>query len=120
MHKYLLEQHSDFFRRFLSDEDGSMGHSDERPIPLPENVTQQGFDTLLNFLYSGWVSICVSVLSDLMSEQDLRSYFRVSLGLGDTPPYLDSSPIYEGAAIRNPRAHHAPNIPCPHRCDPTG
>ncbi|RPD60644.1 hypothetical protein L226DRAFT_460979 [Lentinus tigrinus ALCF2SS1-7] len=53
VHKYLLEQHSDFFRGFLSDDEDSMGHSDERPIPLPENVTQQGFDTLLNFLYTG-------------------------------------------------------------------
>ncbi|KAI0704215.1 hypothetical protein C8T65DRAFT_578439, partial [Cerioporus squamosus] len=53
VHKYLLEHHSDFFRGFLMDDADSMGHSDERPVPLPDNVTQQAFDTLLGFLYTG-------------------------------------------------------------------
>ena len=53
VHKYLLEQHSDFFRGFLSDDADSMGYSDDRPIPLPENITQQAFDSLLRFMYTG-------------------------------------------------------------------
>ncbi|KAI0767650.1 hypothetical protein C8Q74DRAFT_1204594 [Fomes fomentarius] len=53
VHKYLLEHHSDFFRGFLSDGDDAMGHSDDRPIPLPEHVTQETFDCLMSFLYTG-------------------------------------------------------------------
>ena len=55
VHKYLLEQHSDFFRGVLSDDADAMGHSDDRPLPLPENITRQAFDTLLNFMYTGCV-----------------------------------------------------------------
>ncbi len=53
VHKYLLEHHSDFFRGFLSDDADAMGHSDDCPIPLPDNVSQQAFDILLGFLYTG-------------------------------------------------------------------
>ncbi len=55
VHKYLLEQHSDFFRGVLSDDADAMGHSDDRPLPLPTNITRQAFDTLLGFMYTGCV-----------------------------------------------------------------
>ena len=54
VHKYLLEQHSEFFQGLLSDDADAMGHSDDRPIPLPENITQQAFDSLLGFMYTGY------------------------------------------------------------------
>ncbi|RDX52370.1 hypothetical protein OH76DRAFT_1344883 [Lentinus brumalis] len=53
VHKYLLEHHSDYFNGFFSDDANAMGHSDDHPIPLPDNVSQQGFDILLGFLYTG-------------------------------------------------------------------
>ncbi len=56
VHKYLLEHHSDYFNGFFSDDANAMGHSDDYPIPLPDNVSQQGFDILLGFLYTGCVS----------------------------------------------------------------
>ena len=58
VHKYLLEHHSEFFRGFLSGDSDAMGHTDDRPIPLPETVTQEAFDRLLSFLYTGCVSVC--------------------------------------------------------------
>lgn len=57
VHRYLLEHHSEFFCGFLSDDGDAMGHSDDRPISLPENVTQEAFDCLMSFLYTGCVSL---------------------------------------------------------------
>ncbi|KAI8988993.1 hypothetical protein BD414DRAFT_415061 [Trametes punicea] len=53
IHRYLLEHHSDYFRTVLAEGDDSLGRSDERPVPLPPDVTQEAFDCLLNFLYHG-------------------------------------------------------------------
>ncbi|TBU30395.1 hypothetical protein BD309DRAFT_856546 [Dichomitus squalens] len=83
VHKYLLEQHSDFFRGLLSDEVDAMGHSDDRPIPLPDSITQQAFDSLLGFMYTGvfdptsvslsdWVSILR--ISTLLQFTKMRQY----------------------------------------------
>ncbi|KAI0761330.1 hypothetical protein BD413DRAFT_486125 [Trametes elegans] len=53
IHKYLLEHHSDHFRRVLAESSELLGRSDDSPLPLPPNVTQQSFDCLLDFLYHG-------------------------------------------------------------------
>ncbi|KAI0357732.1 hypothetical protein OH77DRAFT_1398468 [Trametes cingulata] len=53
IHKYLLEHHSDYFRRVLAEGADSLGRSDDSPVPLPADVSQQAFDCLLNFLYHG-------------------------------------------------------------------
>ncbi|KAI0366537.1 hypothetical protein BV20DRAFT_951989 [Pilatotrama ljubarskyi] len=53
IHKYLLEHHSDYFRRVLAEGNDFLGRSDEAPVPLPSDVDQQAFDCLLNFLYYG-------------------------------------------------------------------
>ncbi|KAI0329793.1 hypothetical protein GY45DRAFT_1252111 [Cubamyces sp. BRFM 1775] len=53
IHKYLLEHHSEYLRRVLADANIFLGRSDDCPIPLPPDVTQQGFDCLLGFLYHG-------------------------------------------------------------------
>ncbi|KAH9925026.1 uncharacterized protein BXZ73DRAFT_50119 [Epithele typhae] len=53
VHKYLLEQQSEFFRQIICEDRDAMGHTDDHPLPLPETITQQAFDCLLNFLYSG-------------------------------------------------------------------
>ena len=75
MHKYLLEQQSDFFREIVSDDCNAMGHTDEHPIPLPESITQKAFDCLLSFLYAGYVLLplpfSVPGIADLSPAQDL-------------------------------------------------
>ncbi|KAI1792689.1 hypothetical protein LXA43DRAFT_886967, partial [Ganoderma leucocontextum] len=67
VHKYLLEQHSDFFRGVLSDDADAMGHADDWPLPLPENVTRQAFDTLLGFMYTGIYDPASVSLADWVS-----------------------------------------------------
>lgn len=56
VHRFLLEQQSDFFREIISDDREAMGHTDDHPIPLPDSITQQAFDCLLHFLYTGCAS----------------------------------------------------------------
>ncbi|KAJ2974268.1 hypothetical protein NUW54_g11918 [Trametes sanguinea] len=53
IHRYLLEHHSDFVRGVLAENTDTLGRSDEHPLPLPADVTQAGFDCLLEFLYHG-------------------------------------------------------------------
>ncbi|KAI0649778.1 hypothetical protein C8Q79DRAFT_1033486 [Trametes meyenii] len=53
IHKYLLEHHSEYFRKIVTDGSNTLGRSDESPLPLPEDVTQEDFDCLLDFLYNG-------------------------------------------------------------------
>ncbi|OJT15055.1 hypothetical protein TRAPUB_8386 [Trametes pubescens] len=53
IHRYLLEHHSDYFRRVVAEGNELLGRSDETPLPLPADITQQGFDCLLDFLYHG-------------------------------------------------------------------
>ena len=55
IHTYLLEHHSDFVRGVLAENTDTLGRSDEHPLPLPADVTQAGFDCLLEFLYHGYV-----------------------------------------------------------------
>ena len=56
MHKYLLEQHSDFFRRSFSDDSDGIGSTEDRPISLHSDVTPEAFDCLLSFLYTGYAA----------------------------------------------------------------
>ncbi|CDO76777.1 hypothetical protein BN946_scf184978.g6 [Trametes cinnabarina] len=53
IHKYLLEHHSEYFRRVLAEGPDVLGRSDKIPVPLPSGVTQDAFDCLLDFLYHG-------------------------------------------------------------------
>ncbi|KAI0819878.1 hypothetical protein BC628DRAFT_1331842 [Trametes gibbosa] len=53
IHRYLLEHHSDYFRRIVAKSGDTLGRSDEAPLPLPADITQQAFDCLLEFLYHG-------------------------------------------------------------------
>ncbi|KAI0634583.1 hypothetical protein C8Q77DRAFT_1055607 [Trametes polyzona] len=53
IHRYLLEHHSEYFRRIVAERGDTLGRSDESPLPLPQDVTQQAFDCLLSFLYHG-------------------------------------------------------------------
>ncbi|KAM5546078.1 hypothetical protein V8D89_000204 [Ganoderma adspersum] len=76
VHKYLLEQHSDFFRGVLSDDADAMGHSDDRALPLPENITRQAFDTLLNFMYTGIYDPWTVSLSDWVSLLRISTLLR--------------------------------------------
>ena len=54
MHRYLLEQHSDFFRSSFSEDSDGFGSTEDRPISLPSDVTPEAFDCLLSFLYTGY------------------------------------------------------------------
>ncbi|OSD00991.1 hypothetical protein PYCCODRAFT_1370098 [Trametes coccinea BRFM310] len=53
IHRYLLEHHSDYLRGILAEGSETLGRSDNNPVPLPTDVTQGGFDCLLEFLYHG-------------------------------------------------------------------
>lgn len=59
IHRYLLEHHSDYFRRVVAEGNDLLGRSDESPLPLPADITQQMFDCLLDFLYHGSASFHV-------------------------------------------------------------
>lgn len=58
VHKGFLERESVYFRKLFLKETGR-GNSDESAIELPQ-VTVAAFETLLRFVYFGYVDVCCS------------------------------------------------------------
>ena len=82
----------------LADSNIFLGRSDDSPIPLPPDVTQQGFDCLLSFLYQGCAISHPSTRHLLTTKH--RIYDPSSVSLADWTTILHVSTRLQCTKIR--------------------